>query len=773
MKSLKEILIPSEIVNYPSITIRKAVFFPGDKVPLVVEGKEFVQTLNNALAADQKVVVLFQKNGEASHIGVLVKIIRHWDIMNFMMGLSVEGLMRVKVKRTYFEEGVQKSEIEQIAKEDAGDGAVLEALSRSVHEQLTQIIQIEGVIPLSMSEDLQKEHLSPERTADIATSVLKLSFKEKLEFLEMTNVQKRLEKIGAELAREIRIVETEKMIQKKTAKEISQAQKEVILRQQLKTIEKELGIGEGEKVYAELESKIKKMNFPVFVAERALKELSRLRTMYAGSAEAPYIRTYLDWIMDLPWTKKTGGEVDLKKAVKALDEDHYGLEKAKERVLDFLAVQKLTKGKSHGNIICFVGPPGTGKTSVGKSIARTLGREFVRISLGGVRDEAEIRGHRRTYIGALPGRIIQAMKTAGTKNPVFMLDEIDKLGADFMGNPEAALLEVLDPEQNNAFVDHYLELPYDLSEVFFITTANVLDPIMPALRDRLEVIEFPGYTMDEKFQIAKKFLIPRVLTEHGLSEKKLEIKDDAISKIISRHTREAGVRELERKFKEIARKTARKIAEKDDKEKTVVTEDNLGKFIGFEEFEVAIKGVKNEVGVATGLAWTPVGGEIIFVETALVPGKGKLILTGQLGEVMKESAKAALSYIRSKSHELHFDPLFYADSDIHIHVPSGAIPKDGPSAGIAIAVAIASAVTKREIKKDIALTGEITLSGKILKIGGVKEKVLAAHRAGVKIVIMPKSNEKSLDDVPDSIKKELEFRFVERIGEVLEMALVK
>lgn len=773
MKSLKEILLPTTVLTYPSITIRKAVFFPGDKVPLVVEGKEFVQTLNAAIEKDLQVVILFQKNGETSDVGVLVGILRHWDIVNFMMGLSVEGLERVRVIRTFFENGVQKSEIEPLIDDDNDDGAVLEGLSRSVYEQLKKLIQIEGVIPLMISDDLQKEHLSPGRTSDIATSVLKLSFKEKLEYLEMNSVRKRLEKVGSELAKEIHVVETEKMIQKKMAKEMGQAQKEMILRQQLKTIEKELGITEGENVYAELEKKIKKLNLPSVVSERAFKELSRLRTMYNGSAEAPYIRTYLDWIMEIPWTNKKGTEVDLKKAINILNKDHYGLEKTKERVLEFLAVQKLTKGKSHGNILCFVGPPGTGKTSVGKSIARALERDFVRMSLGGIRDEAEIRGHRRTYIGALPGRIIQAMKTAGTKNPVFMLDEIDKLGADFLGNPEAALLEVLDPEQNNSFIDHYLELPYDLSEVFFITTANILDPIMPALRDRLEIIEFPGYTTDEKFHIAKSFLIPRVLSEHGLNEKKLEIQDAAINKIINLHTREAGVRELERKFKEIARKVARKIAENASQSKTIVKIENLDQFVGSEEFEITIKGVKNEIGVATGLAWTPVGGEIIFIEAMLVPGKGKLILTGQLGEVMQESAKAALSYVRSKSQDLHFNPLFYTESDVHVHVPSGAIPKDGPSAGIAIAVAIASAVTKKKIKKDIAMTGEITLSGKVLKIGGIKEKVLAAHRAGVKEIILPKANEKSLGDVPDSVKKEIKFEFVNHINEVLEMALEK
>ncbi|EKE10771.1 MAG: hypothetical protein ACD_15C00204G0023 [uncultured bacterium] len=770
MKSIKEILNNSTSI-YPSITFRKLVFFPGDKVPLVVDGKKFVQSLKSALDADKKIIIIFQKNGDASGIGLIADVLQSWSITNFIMGLFVEGLKRVRIRRTFTEEGVQKSEVEEIEDKKDKDRSGLEALSRGIYGQLKKLIQAKGIIPLTLAEDLQKEHLSPERTSDVVASVLKLSFEERLGFLEMLNVRKRLEKVGEELVKEMHITETEKMIQEKMFKEMDKEKKEMILRQQLKVIEKELGIDE-EEGYAELERKIKETNLPEEVEKRVSKELSRLRTMYSKSAEAPYIRTYIDWILEIPWTVKKGGKIDLKKALKVLNDDHYGLDKVKERIIEFLAVQKLTEEKSRGNILCFVGPPGTGKTSVGKSIARALGRNFVRMSLGGLRDEAEIRGHRRTYVGALPGRIIQGMKNAGTKNPVFMLDEIDKMNSNFMGDPAAALLEVLDPEQNSHFADNYIELPYDLSEAFFIATANILDTIVPTLRDRLEVIEFPGYTIDEKFHIAKKYLIPRTLKEYGLNEQKLEFEDSSIHMIIGRYTREAGVRELERKIKEVARKIARKIVEKNDIKKFTITSTNLTKFIGAEEFEITMKEANDEIGVSTALAWTAAGGEIIFVEAVTMPGKGNLILTGQLGSIMKESVRAALSYVRSKSQDWHLNSSFYNKSDIHVHVPSGSVPKDGSSAGIAIVAALASMATKRKVRKEVALTGEVTLSGKILKISGVKEKVLAAHRAGVEIVVMPKENEKNIMDVPESVRKDLKFEFVQHMDEALKIALL-
>ena len=758
---------------YPSITLRKTVVFPGEKVPLVLEGTKTAKAIKSAADSNRFIMLVFKKNHEASQVGIVAKILQHWYLTPLIVGLTVEGLKRVKIARRFSESGVEKVEAVELIPEARKETAELEALSRHSFDQFKKLIKLEGTIPLMIASELQKDHLSFERTSDIIASALSLEFEEKLELLEAFDIKKRLEIISMKLAKEIQIAETEKKIKSEVEKEINKTQKEFILREQLKAIEKELGIFEEQKEYSELEQKIKRAMLPKPVEKNALKELYRLRRMPPVSAETPYIRAYLDWIVELPWSKKSKTKINLKKARTILDEDHYGLEKAKERVLEYLAVQKLTKGKGRGSILCFVGPPGTGKTSVGKSIARALGRSFVRISLGGIRDEAEIRGHRRTYVGALPGRIIQAMKTAGAKNPVFMMDEIDKVGADFRGDPSAALLEVLDPEQNNSFSDHYLEMPFDLSEVFFITTANVLDPIPPALRDRMEVIEFPGYTDEEKFHIAKKFLLSRVFSSHGLDKKKLWIEENTTRKIVSKYTREAGVRNLERKIAQITRKVAKKIAENGGKKKVIISESNLPDYLGPEEFKITMREAKDEIGISTGMAWTVAGGEIIFIEAALVPGKGVLTLTGQLGETMQESAKAALSYIRSRSKELGFNSKFFQNSDIHIHVPSGAIPKDGPSAGIAIAAALASVLTKRKVKKEAALTGEITLSGKVLEIGGIKEKVLAAHRAGVGVVVLPKDNEKNLVDVPEEIKKELKFKFVNHMDDVLKIALKK
>ncbi|MCK6462948.1 MAG: endopeptidase La [Candidatus Pacebacteria bacterium] len=759
---------------YPAIALRETVVFPGEKAPMMINGVEPVRTVNEALNKGGEVVLIFKDNGEESKIGVTAKILQYWFLSRTAMGMTIEGTRRALIKNKLEKGEVSYAEVSEISsgKPESDDVINLEALARSVFDQFRKMMQMEGVISLAVVGELQKGYADPERTADIVASSLSLNFQEKLELLEELDIKKRLEILNSRLAKEINIIKTERKIRGEVEKEMGKAQKEFLLREQLKAIEKELGLGEESKEYDELEKKIKEAKLTKEAEDRALKELYRLKRMSSAGAEAPYIRAYLDWIIELPWSKKSEVVFDIKKAQVVLDEDHYGLVKAKERVLEYLAVQKLTEGKSRGNILCFVGPPGTGKTSVGRSIARALGRSFVRISLGGVRDEAEIRGHRRTYVGALPGRILQGMKTAGTKNPVFMLDEIDKLGADFRGDPSSALLEVLDPEQNNAFSDHYLEMPYDLSEVFFITTANLLDPIPPALRDRMEVIEFPGYTEDEKFHIAKKFVIPKVFSGHGLSTDKLLIEDRALYEIISKYTREAGVRNLERKIAEIARKTAKKMAENKVDKQTKITPANLADFIGPEIYEITMKEEKDEVGIATGLAWTPMGGEIMFVEVTVVPGKGNLTLTGQLGDVMQESAKAALSYIRSRCAELKIDPEFFYKNDIHIHVPSGAIPKDGPSAGIAIATALASALTKRRVKKEVALTGEVTLSGKVLEIGGVKEKVLAAHSAGVETVALPKSNEKNLVDIPEESRNELKLKFVGHMDEVLKLMLL-
>lgn len=771
MKMAKNLLLSkkNEKKIYPAVVLKKAVVFPLERIPLILSGKEAIGAVNKAAEKDGLIILVFQKNDEQSQIGVVCRILQFWQLTPLIIGATVEGISRAKINRIFIKDGINQVEAETILEEEIT--VELEALSRSVFDQFKELIQLEGTLPLMIAAELQKEYLPPQSVADVVASALRMDFLEKLKLLEEFDLKTRFRYLNKKLAEELKVVEMEKKIQREVQKKMTKEQKELILREQKKAIEKELGIYEEEKGYEEIEKKIKAVKMPKDIKEKALKELARLRTMPGFSAEAPYIRTYLDWLIELPWDIKSETIINLEKAKEILDEDHYGLKKAKERVIEFLAVQKLTKGKGRGTIMCFVGPPGTGKTSVGKSIARALGRKFVRISLGGIRDEAEIRGHRRTYVGALPGRIIQGIKNAGTKNPVFMLDEIDKIGADFRGDPSAALLEVLDPEQNNAFSDHYLEVPFNLSEVFFITTANILDTVPPALRDRMEVIEFPGYTDDEKFHIAEKFLIPRIILSHGLKPKEFEIDNQAIKKIINKYTREAGVRNLERKMSEVARKIAKKIAEGELKRKIVIKNGDLLNYLGPEEYQITMREAKDEVGIATGLAWTPVGGEIIFIEATIMPGQGNLILTGQLGDVMQESAKAALSYIRSRSKKLGFDKNFYKKSDIHIHVPSGAIPKDGPSAGIAIATALASVLTGRKVKKEVALTGEITLSGKVLEIGGVKEKVLAAHRAGVEVLVLPKENEKNLIDIPEEAKKELKFKFVKHIDEVLGIAL--
>lgn len=760
--------------EYPAISLEKTLVFPFGTASLVMEGEEIAKVISFAHQNNHQIVLLFKKENEISPIGIIAQVNRHFELAPSITGVVIEGLKRVKVVSELAKDVAKMvlvEEIEQI-KRSKEEETELRALARSVLEQFKKVVQAEGLVPLMVVEDLQKEDLPPEKVSDLVASVLTMEFDQKIVLLETLDVKKRLEILSKKLNEEINIAAAERRIQSQIEKEVNQTQKEFILRERLKAIEKELGIFEEQKDYDLLEEKIHQAHLPEAAEKRVLGELQRLRHMGPGSAEVPYIRTYLEWVTDLPWSKKSEMVVDLQKAKQVLDEDHYGLEKPKERILEYLAVQKLTGGAEKGSILCFVGPPGTGKTSVGQSIAKALGRKFVRISLGGIRDEAEIRGHRRTYVGALPGRIIQGLRNAESKNPVFMMDEIDKIGADFRGDPAAALLEVLDPAQNNSFSDHYIEIPFDLSDVFFITTANILDPIPPALKDRMEVIDFPGYTEEEKFHIAQKFLLPRILSSHGVDGEKLKVEDETVRKIITHYTREAGVRELERKLAEAARKVAKRITEGQINGPVTVTSKNLEDYLGPEEFEVTAKEGEDEVGIATGLAWTPAGGEIIFIESSMIPGQGNLTLTGQLGAIMQESAKAALTYIRSKSKMLDFDPKFFYKSDVHIHVPEGAIPKDGPSSGIAIALSLASMLTSRKIKKEIALTGEVTLLGKILKVGGIKEKILAAHRGGAKVVIIPESNEKNLVDIPEEIKKELDFKFVKHMDEVLRLALI-
>jgi len=641
------------------------------------------------------------------------------------------------------------------------------ALMGSVLQLFQQMVQLSPHLP-DEAYAIAAAAETPAQLADIIVTALNLSAQERQRFLETLDPVQRLRDLLPLLSREVQVLELTQKIQEQARQELDKAQREFILRQQLREIQKELGETPEAEV-EELRQKIEEAGMPDEVKEVALRELDRLSKMHPAAAEYTVSRTYLDWLISLPWSKVTEDNLDIANAKRVLDEDHYDLDDVKERLLEFLAVRKL-KQDTKGPILCFVGPPGVGKTSLGQSIARALGRKFVRISLGGVRDEAEIRGHRRTYVGALPGRIIQGIRQAGTKNPVFMLDEVDKLGFDFRGDPAAALLEVLDPEQNHSFVDHYLDVPFDLSQVLFICTANITDTIPPALLDRMEVIRLPGYSHEEKLQIARRYLIPRNLNEHGLTDEHLEITDDALSVIVRQYTREAGVRNLNREIANICRKVARRLAE-GISEKVVVAPENLAEFLGPPKFVEDFAERQPRVGVANGLAWTPFGGSVLVVETTKMPGKGNLILTGHLGEIMKESAQAALSYVRSRSEQLGISEDFFAKHDIHIHVPAGAIPKDGPSAGITMATALASLATGRPVRPDLAMTGEITLTGRVLPVGGIKEKVLAAKEAGIHEIILPAQNRKDLTEIPEHIRNALTFHFVENMDEVLELAL--
>jgi ATP-dependent Lon protease len=611
----------------------------------------------------------------------------------------------------------------------------------------------------------------PGRLADLVASNLDLTVEKAQEILEILDPIERLKTLNEVLGKEVQVLTMQAKIQSQARDEMTRSQREYFLREQMRAIRSELGEeDERAKEFRDLRRKIKKVKMPEEVEKEALKELDRLDQMHPDAAEASVVRTYIDWLIEMPWSKSTKDNLDIKKVKEVLDEDHYNLEKVKERILEYLSVHKLKK-KTKGPILSFIGPPGVGKTSLGKSIARALGRKFVRISLGGIRDEAEIRGHRRTYVGAMPGRIIQSIKQAGSRNPVFMMDEVDKIGVDFRGDPSSALLEVLDPEQNNAFSDHYLNVPFDLSQVMFITTGNITDPVPSALRDRMEIINIPGYTEVEKLKITKTYLLPRQMEENGIRPKILEISDKAILQIITQYTQEAGLRNLERELASICRKVARKVAE-GKKEKMKITTKNLHQLLGPPPFLADEEMERNEVGVATGLAWTETGGEVLYVEASTTPGKGTLILTGHLGDVMKESAQAALTYARSRGKAYRIRPNDLNNKEIHIHVPAGAIPKDGPSAGITMAVALISALTGVPVKKDVAMTGEITLRGRVLPVGGLKEKALAALRNHVKDIILPVQNKKDLADLPVYLRKKIDFHVVKHMDEVLKMALV-
>lgn len=771
--------IPEELPVFPS---GDTVVYPAIIIPLATEEEKAVKLIDEAAAGDKIIAFFAQRPGvewplpdNLYPVGTAALIARMFKLPDGSVRVLLQGLSRIRLKEVVQVEPYLRAKVEVI--EDKVEKTTeLEAMTRNLASSFRRIVELAPNLP----EELGMVALNiPDagRLADFVAAHINLKPEEGQEILETIDVNQRIKRLTTFINKELEVLELGSKIQSQVKEEMTKAQREFYLREQLKAIQRELGeVDERTMEINELREKIAQAQLPAEAEKEAERELDRLAKMPPAAAEYTVSRTYLDWLINLPWAKSTEDNLDIARATEVLNEDHYNLDKVKERILDYLAVRKL-KTDMRGPILCFVGPPGTGKTSVGQSIARALGRKFVRMSLGGIRDEADIRGHRRTYVGALPGRIIQGIRRAESRNPVFMLDEIDKVGVDFRGDPSAALLEVLDPEQNFSFVDHYLDVPFDLSQVMFITTANIMDPVSPALKDRMEVMELPGYTEQEKLHIAIKFLIPRQLGENGLSSERLQFTDEAVLIIIRNYTREAGVRNLEREIGAVCRKVARQIAQGVE-ELVAVTPDKLHDYLGAHKFRYEVAGEADEVGVATGLAWTPTGGEVLFVETSLVPGKGNLILTGRLGDVMQESAKAALTYARSlftrphmREYTINMPENFYEKNDVHIHVPSGAIPKDGPSAGITMAVSLVSALSGRLVSKEIAMTGEITLRGKILPVGGIKEKVLAAHRAGVRKLILPKENEKDLEEIPQQIKDELQFIFAKDIDEVLQIAL--
>ena len=767
---------PEEILELPLLPTRDTVIFPHMVAPLFVGRERSIRAVETAMARDQRMAVFAQRDEDVQgpgiddlySVGTEVLIGRMLRMPDGTTSVWVQGRRRIRMLGFASEEPFTTVRVETIP-EVQDHSLSTEALMRAVLALFEKVVRLSH----TLNDDAYVAAMNisePGWLADLIGSVLSLDVAQRQQLLETEDVVARLQKISILLAKELDVLELESRIHSQVQQEVDRSQREYFLREQMRVIQNELGEGDPQmQEIAELREKIASSGMPDEARERASKELDRLATMPSGAPEVGIIRTYVDWLISLPWSHATEDNLDIKRAAQILEENHYGLPKAKERILEHMAVRKLAGSKMRSPILCFVGPPGTGKTSLGKSIAQALGRDFVRVSLGGIRDEAEIRGHRRTYVGALPGRIIQTMRRAGSVNPLFMLDEIDKIGMDFRGDPSAALLEVLDPEQNYAFSDHYLEVPYDLSQVMFITTANILDPVPPALRDRLEVIEFLGYIEEEKLEIARRFLVPRQVELHGLE--KLHITDDALRQIIREYTSEAGVRNLERCIANICRKIARRAAE-GKRVPTRVTPGSLLSYLGPPEFTFGLAEEEDEVGVATGLAWTEAGGDTLTVEVSTMEGKGNLVLTGQLGEVMQESAQTALSYARAHAKQLGIVGVDFDKIDIHIHVPEGAIPKDGPSAGITIAVALISALTGRSVRRDVAMTGEITLRGRVLPIGGLREKLVAAYRAGIKTLVLPKKNERDLVDVPKHVLKGLTLVPVERMDKVIETALL-
>ncbi len=767
-----KIKIPDELVVLP---LRKDVVFPNSIIPLLQFSRPKIKkAIDEATTTSGLAIFVAQKTeaidnpgpNDIYQVGTVCAIRRIWKSDN-EYHTAVEGLNRVYLKEFTQIEPYMKVKVEEIPQfaENAED---VDALVRNIQNKIRTYAELGGPISIEASISAFSSEDANQIVNIITANLADLKTIEKQQILEMVDIRKRLERLSEILQKEIRILEINQKIDTETQERVGKVTKEAILREKMRSIEKELGEDDDQREIDELEEQIKNAHMPKDVEKKAKKELGRLAKMSSYNPESAYIRTYIETLIEMPWQTKATKAINIHDSEKILEEDHYGLPKAKERILEYLAVNKLV-GKIRGPILCFYGPPGVGKTSIGKSIAKSLGREFVRMSLGGVHDEAEIRGHRRTYVGAMPGRIIQGIKNSGSTNPVFMLDEIDKVTSNYRGDPSAALLEALDPEQNNSFSDHYLEVPYDLSDVMFIATANQLNTIPDALLDRMEVIDFPGYTEDEKFNIARNFLLPKQLKNHGLKPDKIIFEDSALREIISKYTREAGVRNLEREIGTVCRKLAKAVATNEIKA-IKVSSKNLEKFLGIEKFKHTLADSHDDIGIATGLSVTNVGGEILFIEVSVIPGKGQLMLTGQLGDVMKESAHAAMSYIRSRWKKLGLKKNFNQEVDIHIHVPEGGIPKEGPSAGTAIATALISALTKKKSISSVGMTGEITLRGRVLPIGGVKEKVLAAHRAGLKTVILPLDNKKDTEEIAQNVKKDLTFVFVKHLDEVLRVA---
>ena len=768
----------TESKAYPVLPLRDIVVFPHMIVPLFVGRNKSVKALEDVMQGEGKsVILLTQKNAadddpsqkDLYSIGTIGTVLQLLKLPDGTVKVLVEGVKRVKVSKFLEDDDYFQAEAVEIEEPGSGDEEE-EALVRTIVQQFEQYIKLNRKIPPDVLVTINQIDV-PAKLADTIASYLTLGIEDKQKLLETPQINKRLEKLLEHIEGEIGVLQVEKRIRTRVKRQMEKTQREYYLNEQMKAIQKELGDGEeGADELTEFEEKIKKLKLSKEAKEKATAELRKLRSMNHMSAEATVVRNYLDWVLNIPWNKRKKVRRDIDKAQSILDADHYGLEKVKERILEYLAVQSRV-GKVRGQILCLVGPPGVGKTSLGKSIAKATGRDFVRISLGGVRDESEIRGHRRTYIGSMPGKIIQGMRKAKTSNPLFLLDEIDKLGADYRGDPSSALLEVLDPEQNDTFSDHYLELDYDLSDVMFVTTANTLNMPQPLL-DRMEIIRLSGYTEDEKVAIAQQHLIPKQINSHGLKDKEIKIDETAIKSLIRHYTREAGVRNLEREIANLCRKSIKDILTKKVKMKKI-SEQNLNDYSGVKRFRYGIAETEHAIGVTTGLAWTEVGGDLLSIEAVVMPGKGKIQTTGKLGDVMKESVQAALSFIRSRAPQFGIKPSLFDKRDFHIHVPEGAIPKDGPSAGVAMCTSIISAVTGIPVSKDVAMTGEITLRGHVLQIGGLKEKLLAAHRGGIKTVLIPKENEKDLKDIPDNVKKGMKIIAVSNADDVLKVALTK